>query len=83
MRNGEKREDEADRQVDLAADQQEHHADGDDRPRARASCEMLTMLSLVRNGRGRGEEPEVDDQQDDDHQDRRLALLGEQQPRPV
>ena len=40
-------EDEPHRQVYLAADQQEHLTDGDDRTGA-VICEMLTMLSLVR-----------------------------------
>src|SRR6201999_2183048 len=73
------REDEADRQVDLAADQQEDLADRDDHDVGRV------LRQPGRQVRGavevRGGHREVDNQRDRDHQHGRLALAQEGQTR--
>ena len=71
--------DQPDGQVDLAADQQHDLAEREDDDRR---CELghgdQVEVGEERLPPGRGDEPEVDDQQDVDHEDGRLPLPGQQ-----
>jgi hypothetical protein len=72
--------DEAHRQVQLAADQQQHLTAGDDRQRG---DDLGQVDQVIPGEEGRADGAEVDDQRDRDDEHRRLALLYEPDPDPA
>jgi hypothetical protein len=77
------RVDEADGQVDLAADQQQHLAVGDDHDRRRDLGEVDQVDPREKGGpAGRVDDAEVQDQQDDHHEYGGLALPHEEPAGP-